>query len=63
MLTQHFCNSPTLETAQMLAVGWTDGRRQKVTQENYAGVKTMTHSHSPRRTDLTNKAKLGHSQE
>lgn len=58
------CSNGISVIAQTLtAGGWTDGLWYKVRQENCAGMKTVTHSHSPGRTNLTNKAKLGHSQE
>lgn len=56
--TEHHCSHGISVIAQTLTTGgWTNGH--KVRQENSAGMKTVTHSHSPGRTNLTNKAKLG----
>lgn len=41
MLTQHFCIS--VRAQAFTAVGWTNGIRRKIQQENCAGVKTVTH--------------------
>lgn len=60
--TGHHCSHGISVIAQTLTTwGWTNGH--EVRQENCTGMKTVTHSHSPGRTNLTNKAKLGHSQE